>query len=113
MNIIAFKTIREFFEEHPIFEQPLRTWYTILNQQIWKKSQDAVETFGTSNVDLLRNDRLCIDVKGKHIRIILRVNYQSNTCFIRWIGWHKDYKKLRNKVHSILLFNYELDNTLK
>ena len=91
MNIIAFRTIREFFEEHPICEDSLRTWYTILKQQNWEKPQDVVEAFGPSSVDVLKNDRVCIDVKGNHIRVILRVNYESNTCFIRWIGWHKDY----------------------
>ena len=101
MNIIAFRTIREFYEKHPISEEPLRTWYTILKQQNWKKPQDAVETFGADNVDILRNQRICIDIKGKHIRIILRVNYKSNTCFIRWIGWHKDYDKLGKNIHQI------------
>ena len=101
MNIIAFRTIREFFEEHPVCEEPLRTWYTILKYQNWVKPQDAVNTFGTNSVDILRNDRLCIDVKGNHIRIVLRVNYKSNTCFVRWIGWHKDYNKLGNTIHEL------------
>lgn len=101
MNVIAFRTIREFFEEHPITEDPLRTWYTILSHQNWQKPQDAVDCFGASNVDVLGNDRLCIDVKGNHIRVILRVNYNSNTCFIRWIGWHKDYNALGNNVHKL------------
>ena len=101
MNIIAFRTIREFYEKHSTTENALRTWYTIAKVQEWKKPQDAVETFGSSNVDILRNDRLCIDVKGKRLRIILRVNYKSNTCFIRWIGWHKDYDKLGKSIHEL------------
>ncbi len=101
MNIIAFRTIREFYTRHPQCEEPLRTWYTILKQQCWRKPQDAVESFGSEHVDILRNQRICIDVKGKHIRTILRANYKSNTCFIRWIGWHKDYDKFGNSIHEI------------
>ena len=82
-------------------EEPLRAWYTILKHQNWNKPQDAVRTFGVKIVDILGNDRLCIDVKGNHIRIILRVNYNSKTCFIRWIGWHKDYDKLSKNIREL------------
>jgi len=101
MNIIAFRTIRSFFEKHPISEASLRTWYTILKQQNWLKPSDVVEAFGTKNVDIIGNDRVCIDVKGNNLRVILRVNYKSNTCFIRWIGWHKDYDKLGKSIFEI------------
>lgn len=101
MNIIAFRTIREFYEEHPITENPLRTWYTILKAQTWEKPQDAISTFGAKSVDTLKNQRLCIDVKGNHIRVILSMNYEKNTAFIKWIGWHKDYEKLGELIHTI------------
>lgn len=29
------------------------------------------------------------------------MNYEKNTAFIKWIGWHKDYDKLGNKIHTI------------
>lgn len=54
MNVIAFKLIRAFYEKHPICKASLRTWYTILKVQEWSKPQDAVLTFGTQNVDILK-----------------------------------------------------------
>jgi mRNA interferase HigB len=101
MNLIAFRTIREFYEQHPATKNALRTWYTILKHENWTKPQDVVRTFGTLNVDILKNDRVCVDVKGNNIRIILSVNYKSNTAYIKWIGWHKDYDKLGNNIHTI------------
>lgn len=101
MNVIAYKTIKDFYGQHPISKEALRTWYTILLYQTWKKPQDALLAFEAGNVDILRNNRLCIDVKGQHLRVIIRVNYKSNTCFIRWIGWHKDYDKLKQSIHTI------------
>ena len=62
MNIVAFRDIREFYENHATTKNSLRTWYTILKAQEWEKPQDAVSSFGAINVDLLKNDRLCIDV---------------------------------------------------
>jgi mRNA interferase HigB len=62
---------------------------------------DAIKTFGSGNVDILKNNRLCIDVKGNDLRIILGMNYSKNTAFIKWIGWHKDYDRLGESVHTI------------
>ena len=101
MNIIAFRSLREFYEKHSTTKNSLRTWYTILKSQDWTKPQDAVNTFGAGNVDILKNNRLCIDVKGNNIRVILSMNYNKNTAFIKWIGWHKNYDKLGDKIHTI------------
>ena len=101
MNVIAFKTIRDFYEENSITMNSLKTWFTILKAQKWLKPQDAVETFGVTNVDILKNNRLCINVKGNNIRVVLSINYEKNTAFIKWIGWHKDYDKLGDKIHTI------------
>jgi len=101
MNIIAFRTIREFYDKHASTKNSLRTWFTILKAQSWAKPKDAVDTFGAVNVDILKNNRLCIDVKGNNIRVILSMNYDKNTAFIKWIGWHKDYDKLGDKIHTI------------
>ena len=101
MNIIAFRTIRDFYEKHPSMKNGLRTWYTILKAQEWKQPQDAVKTFGAKSVDILNNQRLCIDVKGNHVRIIISMNYKKNTAFIKWVGLHKDYNELGDKVHSV------------
>ncbi|MBK9980813.1 MAG: type II toxin-antitoxin system HigB family toxin [Saprospiraceae bacterium] len=56
-------------------KRSLSTWYTILKSQSWSKPLDAVKTFGSRNVDVLKNNRLCIDVKGNDLRIILSLNY--------------------------------------
>ncbi len=101
MNIIAFKAIHKFHEKHPRTQNSLRTWYTILKAQTWVKPQDAVLTFGQTNVDILKNNRLCINVKGNEIRIVLSLNYDKNTAFIKWVGWHKDYDKLGDKIHTV------------
>lgn len=101
MNVIAFRSIREFYERHPLSKNSLRTWYTILKSQEWTKPQDAIRTFGEMNVDVLKNNRLCINIKGNNLRIVLSMNYEKNTTFIKWIGWHKDYDKLGDKIHTV------------
>jgi len=62
----------------------------------WQKPQDVVDTFGSKRVDILKNDRVCIDIAGNHLRVILKINYGWSIGYVRWIGWHKDYDSLGN-----------------
>lgn len=67
----------------------------------WQKPQDVVDTFGAKRVDILKNDRVCIDIAGNHIRVILKINYEWSTAYVRWIGWHKDYDQLGDDIHTL------------
>lgn len=101
MRVIAFRSLREFYEHHPMTKRGICTLYTILKSQTWRKPQDAIEAFGSGHVDVLKNQRLVINVKGNNLRVILSINYKKNTAFIKWIGWHKDYTKLGESIHTI------------
>ncbi|MEO5905142.1 MAG: type II toxin-antitoxin system HigB family toxin, partial [Saprospiraceae bacterium] len=62
---------------------------------------DVVTTFGGARVDVLKNNRVCIDLAGNHVRLVLKVEYGYGMAFVRWIGWHKDYNGLGNTIHII------------
>lgn len=103
MNVIAFRSLREFYQKHPSTKGALSSWYTILKAQNWRTSHDAIFCFETKSVDVLKNHRLSIDIKGNNLRVILSMNYEKNTAFIKWIGWHKDYEKLGPLIHNVNL----------
>jgi|GEM_PF-1960356 len=96
LRIIAYKTLREFGERNASVKGSVDAWYKVAKSQemIWTKPQDVVDSFGISRVDILGNDRVCIDISGNNVRIILKVKYGYGRAFVRWIGWHKDYNKL-------------------
>ena len=81
----------------------IEAWYQVAKSKEtdWQKPQDMVETFGAGRVDILKNDRVCIDIAGNQVRLILKVNYTWSMAYVRWIGWHKDYDQLGNEVHFI------------
>jgi mRNA interferase HigB len=96
LRIIAYKTLREFGDDNAPVKSSVDAWYKVVKSRnmIWKKPQDVVEAFGATRTDILGNDRVCIDISGNDIRIILKVKYGHGLAFVRWIGWHKDYDKL-------------------
>ncbi len=80
----------------------IAAWYKIARSKevVWRKPQDVVHTFGR-RVDILKNDRVCIDLAGTNVRMVLKVEYALGMVFVRWIGWHKDYDLLGEKIHTL------------
>ncbi len=81
----------------------IAAWYKIARSKDvdWQKPQDVVDTFGIGRVDILQNDRVCINLGGNNARIVLKIEYGYHLAFVRWIGWHKDYNRLGDKIHTI------------
>ena len=57
--------------------------------------------YWVSRVDILQGDRVCINMACNQVRLILKVEYGYGMAFVRWIGWHKDYDALGNRIHKI------------
>jgi len=89
--------------EHPQVLSSIDTWYKVVCSKsiIWHKPQDVVKTFGSTRVDILQNDSVCINLAGNQVRLVIKVEYGHGMAFVRWIGWHKDYTLLKNKIHTI------------
>lgn len=103
LRIFTYAPLREFGEAHPRIMPAITAWYEIAKRKEvdWQKPQDVVETFGISRVDVLKYDRVCIDLAGNQVRLILRVRYGKGRAYVRWIGWHKDYDKLGDDIYTI------------
>ena len=103
MRIITYARLRTFGMKNPHVMPSIASWYKIAksNHVFWEKPQDVVTTFGFGRVDILKNDRVRIDLAGNHVRLILKIEYGSGMAFVRWIGWHKDYDALGNNIHTI------------
>lgn len=103
MRIITFAALRNFGVKNPQVMSAIAAWYKIVksNEIQWKKPQDVVALFGPTRVDVLHGDRVCIDLAGNHVRIILKIEYGYGIAYVRWIGWHKDYDRLGDRIYSI------------
>lgn len=107
-RIIAVKYIKEFMNKHPHYAESLKAWISIVKDKDikWYKPQDIVTTFGAKAVDIIKNNRVVIDVKGNKIRIIAKYQFPSARLYIKWIGTHAEYDKLckKNQQYTINLF---------
>lgn len=95
MRVIAKRTIRQFWETHPLYENALKNWYKIVSNSGWKKFSELKGTFSTT--DYVGNDRYVFDVKGNDIRVVGKIDFDYQLVFIRFIGTHTEYDRMNKR----------------
>ncbi|HLC17099.1 MAG TPA: type II toxin-antitoxin system HigB family toxin [Thermodesulfovibrionia bacterium] len=97
MHVIKRKTLKEFWQKHPDSEQAIRTWYSIVIRSKWNEPSDIKRIF--ANADFLQNNRVCFNLKGTKYRLIVKVIYELQRVYVRFIGTHAEYDKIdANKI---------------
>lgn len=91
MRIISRKILKDFWAEYPNSEQHLKAWYQIVNVAQWKTPQDVKAQY--RNASILQDGRVVFNIKGNHYRLVVWINYDFFTVYVRFIGTHKEYDK--------------------
>ena len=94
MHVISFKKLKDFFIKDVNSRVGLQDWYKRSKKADWQNFSDIKKTF--NSVDSVGNDRYVFNIKGNHYRIIAIVRFSLKRIFIRWVGSHKEYDKLKN-----------------
>ena len=94
MRIIAFKTLKDFFEqpEYADSQVSLRAWYHEAKMAEWKNSNELKMQY--KNASVIGEGRLVFNIKGNKYRLVIAIDYEFKVIFIRFIGTHKQYDKI-------------------
>lgn len=92
MRIIKRKTLLDFWVENPDSEQHLKAWYQIANAATWRTPQDVKSQYG--NASILKDGRVVFNIKGNNYRLVVWINYDFFTIYIRFIGTHEEYDNI-------------------
>jgi mRNA interferase HigB len=93
MQIIARRTLKQFWMKHPQAETPLRSWYGIVEKAEWSGPSDVKALFGAT-VDFLGDNRIVFDIAGNKFRLIVPVAYRYGRVLIKFIGTHAEYDRI-------------------
>ncbi len=97
MRVIAKKILREFWEIHSDCEQQLKSWYQEADKATWKNHNELKVDFPSASI--LNDNRVCFNIKGNNYRLIVRINFNYQMMWIRFIGTHAEYDKIdANKI---------------
>lgn len=97
LRVISRKKLKEFWEKHPIAELPLKCWFKeVSNSSI--TSPTLLKNIYPS-ASILQNNRVVFNIKGNKYRLVVKINYDYQLLWIRFIGTHADYDKIdANKI---------------
>jgi mRNA interferase HigB len=94
MRIIAFRTLREFWEK-PEFadsEVSLRAWYHDVKNANWKNTNELKEQYKSASI--IGDGRVVFNIKGNTYRLVVAIDFDFQIAFVRFIGTHSQYDKI-------------------
>lgn len=92
MGVIAKRTLREFWEQHADCEQQLKAWYRETEKANWNNPNELKEDYPSASI--LKNNRICFNIKGNDYRLIVKFNFEFRIAWIRFVGTHAEYDKI-------------------
>ena len=92
MRVISRKPLRLFWDKHNDSEQQLISWYWETEKANWKNHNELKKEYPSASI--LENNRIVFNIKGNRYRLIVRINYQYQIIWIRFIGTHAEYNKI-------------------
>ena len=98
MHVIKRKTLIEFYNQ-PKYQDakgPLEVWYYEAQHAQWALPADVKAKYGSASI--LKDNRIVFNIAGNKYRLVVRINYDSKTVFVRFIGTHKVYDKIDAEV---------------
>ncbi|MEA1872982.1 MAG: type II toxin-antitoxin system HigB family toxin [Bacteroidota bacterium] len=97
MRIIAFRTLREFWEnpKYSDSETSLRSWYHDAKNSDWKNPNELKQQY--KNASIVGEGRAVFNIKGNYYRLVVSIDYVFQVIFVRFIGTHKQYDKIDTK----------------
>jgi mRNA interferase HigB len=91
-RIFAKSTLRTFWENHPDSEQYLKTWFDTAMNSGWKSPNEVKQTYASASI--LKDGRVVFNIKGNTYRLVVKLNFEKQWIFIRFIGTHEEYDKI-------------------
>ena len=89
MQIVARRTLRQFWDRHPRAETPLRLWFALVGQARWTGPADERAMFETA--DFIGDNRVIFDIGGNKFRLIAHVSHSYGRVLIKFVGTHAQY----------------------
>jgi mRNA interferase HigB len=94
VRIISRSTLKKFYE-NPNYgdsKEPCEAWYHEVRIARWSSWMEIKDKY--RNASILKNNRVVFNICGNKYRLIVKINYEVQIVFIRFVGTHKEYDKI-------------------
>ena len=101
MRVIAKRTLKRFWESSPEYfdaKSSLEAWHLEALKAEWKTPQEIKAQFCSASI--LKYNRVVFNIAGNKYRLIVSIDYTRQTCFVKFIGTHKQYDAINAEVYD-------------
>ena len=94
-NIVSVKTLKEHWEKagREDSEAQLKVWFQEVKKSNWKSPNEVKQIYRSASI--IGDNRIAFNICGNKYRLIVKINYESQWVFIRFVGTHEEYDKYR------------------
>jgi mRNA interferase HigB len=92
MRIISKKTLKDFWERESAAKAALEAWHAEARGAEWSSPVDVKASHGTASI--LKDGRVVFNIGGNRFRLVVWINYEFFTIYIRFVGTHKEYDEI-------------------
>jgi mRNA interferase HigB len=88
MHVISFRPLRDFISAHRDAESSLVAWHKTAKKAEWKNPAELKSVYPSAD---LVGDYTVFNIRGNNYRLIVKVNYKTQTIFVRSVMTHEEY----------------------
>lgn len=99
MRVIAKRALREFWESNAQYADAkgqLDAWYHEVEKANWQNPHQIKVQF--RNASILKGGRVVFNICGNKYRLVVKINFESQIVFIRFVGTHRAYDAIDAEV---------------
>lgn len=84
--------MRDFWQKHEDCEQQLKSWFLESAKAKWKNPNEIKKNYPSASI--LNDNRVVFNIKGNSYRLIVKINYDYQMIWVRFVGTHAEYDKI-------------------
>jgi mRNA interferase HigB len=93
MQVIARRTLSEFWKRYPHAQGPIRAWVAVVAKAHWANPAEIKRQFGNT-VDFVGDNRVIFDLGGNKYRLVAHVSFTFGRLLVKFIGTHAEYDRI-------------------
>lgn len=95
MHIVSRKRLVDYWTMNADAEQALKAWFKEAEYAHWKSPINVKARYPSA--DPLAGNRMVFNIKGNHYRLVVKIHYNTEIIYIRFVGTHEEYDKINTE----------------
>ena len=92
MRVISRRTLAIFCHREPNATAEVLAWHAEVRQAEWNSPSDVKAKYGKASI--LKDGRVVFNICGNKYRLVVWINYEFLTIYIRFLGTHDEYDQI-------------------